>query len=113
VVSPGFPALEKSETYLWPTAYGLNSDVCPEPEEVWDRHPVVVGFDGWDRPVGRMPDLLGSKATWGSRYPYHDAAGPDEAVTMLQGSGVDQATIDQLMGGNAANLFNLNVPAGA
>jgi predicted TIM-barrel fold metal-dependent hydrolase len=104
-------ALEKSETYLWLTAYGLNSDVCLEPEEVWDRHPIVVGFDGWDRPVGRMPDLLGSKAAWGSRYPNHDAAGPEDAITMLRDSGVDEATFDRLMGGNAINLFDLNIPA--
>jgi predicted TIM-barrel fold metal-dependent hydrolase len=106
-------ALEKSETYLWLTAYGLNSDVCLEPEEVWDRHPIVVGFDGWDRAVGRMPDVLGGKAAWGSRYPQHDAAGPDEAVRMLYDNGVEPAIIDRLMGGNAADLFDLHVPAGA
>ncbi|MGE0877473.1 MAG: amidohydrolase family protein [Acidimicrobiia bacterium] len=106
-------ALEKNETYLWLTAYGMAAGaVCLEPEEVWERQQIVVGFDGWDRPVGRMPDLLGEKAAWGSRYPNHDAAGPDEAVAMLQSGGCDEATVKRLMGGNAADLFGLNIGAG-
>ena len=40
-------------------------------------------FDSWEEPVGIMPDRLGEKAAWGSRYPNHDAAGPDEHATML------------------------------
>lgn len=105
-------ALEKCETYLWLTAYGMAAgSVSLEPEEVWERQRVVVGFDGWDRPVGRMPDLLGDKAAWGSRYPHHDAASPAEAVDMLRSGSCDQATIDRLMGGNAAELFGLKLPA--
>lgn len=100
-------ALEKAETYLW-LGSGLGSlPVCLEPEEVWDRHPLVVAFDSWERPVARMPDLLGDKAAWGSRYPHHDAAGPDEARAMLEEHGVDAARIDRLLGGNAADLFGL------
>ena len=58
-----------------------------------------------------MPERLGEKAAWGSRYPNHDAAGPDEAIAMLEAHGVDTAMIDRLMGGNAADLFRLQVPA--
>jgi hypothetical protein len=73
----------------------------------------VVSFDSWEQSVAIMPDRLGEKAAWGSRYPNHDAAGPDEARAMLEGEGVDAETIDRLMGGNAAELFRLRVPAGA
>ena len=58
-----------------------------------------------------MPDRLGDKAAWGSRYPNHDAAGPDEATAMLEAHDVDAAMIERLMGGNAAELFRLQVPA--
>ena len=74
---------------------------------------IVVGFDSWEQSVAIMPDRLGDKAAWGSRYPNHDAAGPDEARTMLEAEGVDAAMIDRLMGGNAAELFRLQVPAPA
>ena len=104
-------ALEKSETYLWLSPQFAMAFVCLEPEEVWDRHPLVVSFDSWEEAVAIMPDRLGDKAAWGSRYPNHDAAGPDEAITMLEAHGVDTAMIERLMGGNAADLFRLQVPA--
>jgi predicted TIM-barrel fold metal-dependent hydrolase len=105
-------ALEKSETYLWLGGMG-GVPVCLEPEEVWERQPICVSFDSWERPVARMPDRLGDKAAWGSRYPHHDASGPAEARAMLKANGVDQAMIDRLLGGNAAELFGLGVAAPA
>jgi predicted TIM-barrel fold metal-dependent hydrolase len=105
--------LEKCETYLWLSPQFGRAAVSLEPEEVWDRHPVLVGFDGWERPVARMPDVLGDKAAWGSRYPYHDTSTPAETRTMLEEEGVDAAMIDRLLGGNATELFDLKVPARA
>lgn len=104
-------ALEKSETYLWLSPQFATAFVCLEPEEVWDRHPLVVSFDSWEQSVAIMPDRLGAKAAWGSRYPHHDAAGPDEALAMLRAAGVDEATVTRLLGGNATDLFDLKVPA--
>jgi predicted TIM-barrel fold metal-dependent hydrolase len=104
-------ALEKCETYLWLGGMG-SEPVTLETEEVWDRHPIITTFDSWERPVARMADRIGSKAAWGSRYPHHDAAGPDEARQMLERYSVDPARVDALMGGNVAELFGLSVPAG-
>ncbi len=106
-------ALEKCETYLWLSPQFGHAQVCLEPEEVWDRHPALVSFDGWERSVGRMPDRLGQKAAWGSRYPNHDTSTPAEARAMLLGEGVDEPTVDALLGGHAAALFDLPVPAGS
>jgi predicted TIM-barrel fold metal-dependent hydrolase len=103
--------LEKCETYLWLSPQFGHAHVCLEPEEVWERHPVVVSFDGWEKPVAIMPDRLGSKAAWGSRYPQHDTSTPAEARAMLDDAGVDQATIDALLGGHARDLFRLEVSA--
>jgi predicted TIM-barrel fold metal-dependent hydrolase len=104
-------ALEKCETYLWLGAGG-GVPVCLEPEEVWERHPVLTSFDSWERPVARMVERIGEKAAWGSRYPQHDTGTPAEARTMLEGCGVEQGTIDRLLGGYAAEIFGLAVPAG-
>jgi predicted TIM-barrel fold metal-dependent hydrolase len=103
-------ALEKSETYLW---LGSSGDVCLEPEEVWEAQPVLTTFDSWETPVARMPDRIGNKAAWGSRYPHHDTGTPAEAIDMLERFGVDTGTIDRLMGGNTARLFGLAVSADA
>jgi len=99
-------ALEKCETYLWLGGMGSVA-VSLEPEEVWERHPLVVSFDSWEKAVARMPDVLAEKAAWGSRYPNHDAASPDEARSMLTEYDLDESTVDALMGGHAATLFGL------
>ena len=99
-------ALEKCETYLWLGGMGSVA-VSLEPEEVWERHPLVVSFDSWEKAVARMPDVLAEKAAWGSRYPNHDAASPDEARSMLTEYDLDESTVDALMGEHAATLFGL------
>jgi predicted TIM-barrel fold metal-dependent hydrolase len=103
-------ALEKCETYLW--LGGGGGDVSLEPEEVWEAQAALTTFDSWETPVARMPERIGNKAAWGSRYPHHDAAGPDEAIAMLREHGVEPDTIARLMGGHAAQLFGLRVGAG-
>ena len=45
-------ALEKSETYLWLSPQFATAFVCLEPEEVWERHPLIVSFDSWEESVG-------------------------------------------------------------
>lgn len=101
-------ALEKCETFLW-IGEGLRSvPVCLRPEEVWERHPLLVSFDSWEKEVGRIPDILGSKAAWGSRYPHHDASEPAEATAMLAEHNVDDATMAALMGGHARELFGIH-----
>jgi predicted TIM-barrel fold metal-dependent hydrolase len=102
-------ALEKCETYLWLGMGG--SDVCLEPEEVWESQRALTTFDSWETPVARMADRIGDKAAWGSRYPHHDAGIPADAIAMLERYGVDQPTIDRLMGGHAADLFGLKAAA--
>jgi predicted TIM-barrel fold metal-dependent hydrolase len=103
-------ALEKCETYLW-LGMGGGVPVCLEPEEVWERHPIVTSFDSWERPLARMVDRIGDKAAWGSRYPHHDTGTPQEARDMLESEGVDEASIDRLLGGHAAEIFGLPVLA--
>ncbi len=104
-------ALEKCETYLWLSPQFGHAQVCLEPEEVWDRHPLVVTFDGWEKSVARMPDRLAGKAAWGSRYPHHDTSTPEEARAMLSTHEVDSDLVDALLGGHAAELFRLQVPS--
>jgi len=103
--------LEKAETYLWLTIPGVlpppENPVSLEPEDVIADHPLLLSFDGWETPVARLIDEVGAKAAFGSRYPHHDTSTPAEARTMLETNGIDAATVDQLMGGNAQELFGL------
>jgi predicted TIM-barrel fold metal-dependent hydrolase len=85
--------------------------VCLEPEEVFDRSSVVVGFDGWESAAPRMADWFGPKGAWGSRYPNHDTSSPAEAIRLLEQYRTPTATIDRLLGDNAARLFGLDAPA--
>jgi hypothetical protein len=106
-------AIEKAETYLWlsPGSMMGAAPVCLEPEEVFDRSSVVVGFDGWESAAPRLADLFGPKGAWGSRYPNHDTSSPAEAITLLEQYQTPAATIERLLGDNAARLFGLEAPA--
>ena len=106
-------AIEKAETYLWlsPGSMMGAAPVCLEPEEVFDRSSVVVGFDGWESAAPRMAEFLGPKGAWGSRYPNHDASSPAEAIRLLEQYQTPTATIERLLGDNAARLFGLDAPA--
>jgi predicted TIM-barrel fold metal-dependent hydrolase len=98
-------ALEKSETYLW--LFSGIRDVSLEPEHVFFERPSLVAFDAWERAVGRMPDVFGRVAAWGSRYPNHDTATAEEARAMLAREGASPPTVDAYLGGNAARHFGL------
>lgn len=103
--------LEKAETYLWLSIPGVlnppENPVSLEPEDVIAEHPLLLSFDAWETPVAHLVDEVGAKAAFGSRYPHHDTSTPAEARAMLAANDVDKATVDQLMGGNAQELFGL------
>jgi len=108
-------AIEKAETYLWlspQSVFSQSSPVSLEPAEVWEHHPAVVSFDGWESSAARLPGLFAGKAAWGSRYPHHDASTPQEAIAMLRHYEVADEIVDRMMGANAAALFGLGRLAG-
>jgi len=107
-------AIEKAETYLWlspQSVFSQSSPVSLEPAEVWQQHPAVVSFDGWESSAARLPGQFAGKAAWGSRYPHHDASTPGDAIAMLHHFDVPDEIVDQMMGANAAALFGLRSPA--
>ncbi len=111
--------LEKSETYLWLSLQNggmfTKAPVSLEPEEVFAAHPAVVSFPSWETSVGRLAAKvpnIGTKAAWGSRYPQHDAAGPQAAIDMLNAHGLDHELLAQLMGGHATTSFGMEVATG-
>jgi predicted TIM-barrel fold metal-dependent hydrolase len=106
-------AIEKAETYLWlsPGTMMGAAPVCLEPEEVFERSSVIVGFDGWESAAPRLRDFLGPKGAWGSRYPFHDTSTPADAMRLLEQYETPAATARGLLGENAARLFGLDAPA--
>jgi predicted TIM-barrel fold metal-dependent hydrolase len=106
-------AIEKAETYLWLSPTSVFSQAMPvslEPEDVWQAHPSLVGFDGWESAAARLPEHFAAKGAWGSRYPHHDASTPAEALALLDRYGVPAEVVDRMMGANAAALFGLRSP---
>ena len=107
-------SLEKAETYLWlspQSVLGADKPVCLEPEEVFERSRVVVGFDGWESSAVRLLGFFADKGSWGSRYPHHDASTPADALALCERYEVPEAIVARLLGGNAADLFGISVPA--
>jgi predicted TIM-barrel fold metal-dependent hydrolase len=101
-------AVEKAETYLWLFPAGP-IPVSLEPEELWFRAGRAVCFDAWEESIGVLADEYADVGVFGSRYPRHDTATPAEAVAMLERNGAKPERIAQLMGGNAARLFGLEM----
>ena len=93
-------ALEKCETYLWLGGIG-SVPVSLEPEEVWERHPLLVTFDSWEKSVARMPDILAARPPGVRATPTTTPRVPTSRVAMLVDQGVDESTIESLLGGHA------------
>jgi predicted TIM-barrel fold metal-dependent hydrolase len=98
-------ALEKAETYLW--LFSGIRDVSLEPDRVFFSRPSLCGFDSWEAPVARMPDVFGEVAAWGSRYPNHDTGTVEEARALFARWGVPEETVGRYLGGNAERLFGI------
>ncbi|HVN87984.1 MAG TPA: hypothetical protein VMW17_24345, partial [Candidatus Binatia bacterium] len=98
-------ALEKAETYLW--LMSSTQDVSLEPEHLFFKRSMLVGFNSWESSVARLPDVFKGVAAWGSRYPQHDASEPSEALATLTKWKVPDNVTAAYMGGNAARQFGI------
>ena len=81
--------------------------VSTEPEEMWERGNVMLGFDAEERLIRKLPDDFAAKVVWGSRYPHHDTTSAWDAIAMLIGANVPEALITQMMGTNALQQFGI------
>jgi hypothetical protein len=69
----------------------------------------MLGFDADERGVRKMPERYGGKVVWGSRYPNQDTMSAWEAIDLLTASNLEDAVIAQMMGGNAAQQFGIEL----
>src|SRR5262245_61943216 len=81
--------------------------VSTEPEEMWERGNVMLGFAAEERLIRKLPDDFAAKIVWGSRYPQHDATSAQDAIAALREAGVAEPLIARMMGGNAAAQFGV------
>jgi predicted TIM-barrel fold metal-dependent hydrolase len=79
--------------------------VSTEPEEIWARGNVMLGFDAEERLILKLPQDFAHKIVWGSRYPHHDTTSAWDALARLRGANVPEPLIARMMGGNAAQQF--------
>jgi predicted TIM-barrel fold metal-dependent hydrolase len=95
-------ALEKAETYL---TFFMVDDVCLEPEKLFYDRPYLVGFNPWERSVGKIYDVVENVACWGSHYPAHDTIEPEQTAELLHKSKVPESVIAKFMGENAQRVL--------
>jgi predicted TIM-barrel fold metal-dependent hydrolase len=95
-------ALEKAETYL---TFFMIEDVCLEPDKFFYDRPYLVGFNPWERSVGKVYDVVENVACWGSHYPAHDTIEPAQTMQLLRNSKVPESVIAKFMGENAGRVL--------
>jgi uncharacterized protein len=83
--------------------------VRTDPEEMWEEGNVMLGFDAEERMIQRLPQHFASKVVWGSRYPQQDTTSAWDAIEKLAKANIDDAILGQMMGGNAAAQFGVEL----
>ena len=101
--------LEKMEASTRTTALMRFYPVRTDPEEMWKEGRVMLGFDAEERGIQRLPHHYIDKIVWGSRYPHQDTTSAWDAIASLSEARVDEATIAQMLGGNAARQFGIKL----
>lgn len=67
----------------------------------------MLGFEAEERLIQRLPNDFLDKVIWGSRYPHHDTTSAWDAIETLSRAGVDEGTLAQMFGENAAAQFGV------
>jgi predicted TIM-barrel fold metal-dependent hydrolase len=101
--------LEKFEASTRVIALQHYYPVRTDAEAMWEEGKVMLGFDADERGVRKMPERYRDKVVWGSKYPNQDTMSAWEAIEMLRASHMDEAVIAQMMGGNAAQQFGIEL----
>jgi uncharacterized protein len=83
--------------------------VRTDAEEMWRDGRVMLGFDAEERGIRKMPERYLAKVIWGSRYPHDDTTAAWDAIELLRQANVDEASIAQMLGGNAARHFGIEL----
>jgi predicted TIM-barrel fold metal-dependent hydrolase len=85
--------------------------VRTDTEEMWEEGNIMLGFDAEERLIQKLPEEFAAKIIWGSRYPHQDTTSAHDAIEQLTQANVADATIAQMLGGNAAAQFGITLAA--
>jgi predicted TIM-barrel fold metal-dependent hydrolase len=83
--------------------------VRTDTEEMWEEGQVMLGFDAEERLIQKLPQDFAEKVVWGSRYPHQDTTSALDAIAALTQARVDESTMARMLGGNAAQQFNVEL----
>ena len=100
--------LEKMEASTRVVSLVHHYPVRTDPEEMWEKGRVLLGFDAEERLIQELPHSFEKKVVWGSRYPHHDTTSAWEAIQRLSQANVAESSIARMMAGNAARQFGLS-----
>ena len=103
--------IEKMEASTRTLPLSYHYPVRTDPEVMWEEGHVLLGFDAEERLVGKLPDVFAEKVTWGSRYPHQDTTSAWDAIETLSSAGVEEKTLAQMLGANAATQFGVEFAA--
>ena len=103
--------LEKMEASTRTLPLSYHYAIRTDPEEMWEEGHVLLGFDAEERLVQKLPEIFRNKVTWGSRYPHHDTTSAWDALVQLGKAGLGDEVLAQMLGGNAAAQFGVDLKA--
>ncbi|MCE2392889.1 MAG: amidohydrolase [Proteobacteria bacterium] len=101
--------LEKMEASTRTLPLSQYYAVRTDPEEMWEEGHVLLGFDAEERLVQKLPQTFEKKVVWGSRYPHHDTTSAWDAIAQLEAAGVPEASLERMLGANAAEQFGVEL----
>jgi predicted metal-dependent phosphotriesterase family hydrolase len=101
--------LEKAEGYLWLSTQ--EDPVSLAPDKVFETRETLITLGRDESAVWATPDLFEDLGAWGSFYPNHDTYPPSDCVRGLRAHGVNEQTIANVMGENAARVFGIDLKA--
>ena len=101
--------LEKFEASTRVLALQHHYPIRTDAEELWKEGRVMLGFDADERGIQKLPERYAAKIIWGSRYPHDDTTSAWDAIDMLTKANVTQSSIAQMLGGNAAQQYGIDL----
>lgn len=101
--------LEKFEASSRVIALQHHYAVRTDAEAMWRDGRVMLGFDAEERGIRKLPGRYAPKVIWGSRYPHDDTTAAWDAIELLRQADVDETLIAQMLGGNAARQFDIEL----
>jgi predicted TIM-barrel fold metal-dependent hydrolase len=102
--------MDRLDEFLDAYAWALPTPLSAKPSEIFRRH-CAISFDPGERTMGAMAELAGEdNLIWASDFPHSDAKYPGVVDELMESvAGMSDARARKLVGGNAAEIYGIDV----